>query len=70
MLLFSCKIKTKIDRNLLRPADVTLQIPCIDKFNKITKFKTRYSFDESLEHLLDYWREEAQKEKLKNLNTN
>jgi len=65
-----CKIKTKIDRNLLRPADVTLQIPCIDKFNKITKFKTRYSFDESLEHLLDYWREEAQKEKLKNLNTN
>ena len=51
-----CKIKTRTDPNLLRPADVTLQVPCVDKFTQATKFKTQYSFEESLEHLLNYWR--------------
>ena len=59
-----CKIKTRIDPNLLRPADVTLQIPCVDKFTQATGFQTKYSFEESLINLLDFWRKEAENEKL------
>ncbi len=55
-------IPCKQDPNLLRPADVTLQIPCTDKFEKATGWKPRYSFEESLESLLLYWRERVGKE--------
>ena len=50
-------IPTRLDPRLLRPADVTLQIPKVDKFVRATGWKPRYGFDESLRHLLDYWRE-------------
>jgi GDP-mannose 4,6-dehydratase len=49
-------VPTRLDPALLRPADVTLQIPSVDKFVKATGWKPRYSFDESLSHLLEYWR--------------
>jgi GDP-mannose 4,6-dehydratase len=49
-------IPTRLDPGLLRPVDVTLQIPCVDKFVKATGWSPRYSFDESLGHLLDHWR--------------
>lgn len=52
-------IPTRCDPELLRPADVTLQIPCIDKFVKETGWRPRYSLDESLEFLLSHWRNEA-----------
>ncbi len=50
-------VPTRLDPRLLRPADVTLQIPNVDKFVRVTGWRPRYGFDESLRHLLDYWRE-------------
>jgi len=60
--LSSVTINTRCDPNLLRPADVTLQIPCIDKFYKETKWEPQYSFEESVSHLLEYWRKKAEEE--------
>lgn len=57
------KIPTELDPTLLRPADVTLQIPSVEKFMKKTGWKPRYSFDESIIELLSYWREQAKKQK-------
>ena len=54
-------ITTRCDPNLLRPADVTLQIPCVDKFVRETGWQPAYSFEESLNDLLSYWRLEAAK---------
>ena len=55
-------IPKKLSPQLLRPADVTLQIPCVDKFRKATGWKPRYDFDDSLRHLLEHWRKEAAKQ--------
>ena len=49
-------IPTRLDAALLRPADVTLQIPNVERFVQATGWQPKYSFDESLAHLLDYWR--------------
>lgn len=57
------QIRTQLDPKLLRPADVTLQIPSVEKFIKKTGWKPIYSFEESITELLFYWREQAQKEK-------
>lgn len=54
-------IPTRCDGALLRPADVTLQIPCVEKFARATGWSPVYSFDESLEFLLNYWRAQAKK---------
>lgn len=56
-------IPTKIDPTLLRPADVTLQIPSVKKFIAQTKWKPTYTFEESMTELLNYWRIQAKKEK-------
>jgi GDP-mannose 4,6-dehydratase len=56
-------IPTRVDPGLLRPADVTLQIPCVTKFAKATGWKPRYEFDDSLGALLVHWRRETRKEK-------
>ena len=50
------KIKSKVDKNLLRPSDVTLQIPDSSKFIRKTKWKQMYSVDESIKFLLGIWR--------------
>lgn len=55
-------IPTRVDPSLLRPADVTLQIPCVEKFRARTGWRPRYSFDESIRFLLDHWRREAARE--------
>lgn len=52
-------IPTRLDPKLLRPSDVTLQIPAVDKFVKATGWKPKYSFEESIENILSYWRKEA-----------
>ena len=49
-------IKIEIDPDRLRPSDVTLQIPCIDKFVNETGWKPEIPFDKTLEDLLDFWR--------------
>jgi len=56
-------IPTKVDPGLLRPADVTLQIPSVEKFVKETGWKPKYSIEESMQHLLAFWRMEAAQER-------
>lgn len=55
-------ISTKLDSGLLRPSDVTLQIPCVEKFIQATGWKPKYLFEESMENLLTYWRKETIRE--------
>ena len=55
-------IPTRSAPLLLRPADVTLQIPCVDKFIKETEWEPWHPFEESLKDLLEYWRREAEHE--------
>lgn len=54
-------IPTRLDPNLLRPSDVTLQIPSVEKFVSETGWKPKYTFEESIADLLGYWREQAKK---------
>ncbi|MFA6091897.1 MAG: GDP-mannose 4,6-dehydratase [Elusimicrobiota bacterium] len=49
-------IKVEVDKNLLRPSDVTLQIPDISKFRKQTGWKPSYPFEQTLLDILEYWR--------------
>ena len=55
-------IVIEVDQNRLRPSDVTLQVPCIDKFVEATGWKPEIRFDKTLEDTLDYWREHFRKE--------
>ncbi len=55
-------IPSRVDPALLRPADVTLQIPATEKFEKATGWKPRYSFEESVGFLLDHCRREVARE--------
>ena len=47
-----------VDPKLLRPSDVTLQIPCTDKFRAVTGWKPEIPFEKTLEDMLIYWRDE------------
>jgi GDP-4-dehydro-6-deoxy-D-mannose reductase len=55
-------IISRVDPALLRPADVTLQIPSTEKFENATGWKPKFSFEESVAFLLDHWRREVAKE--------
>lgn len=62
LLSFSTKkFEIKVDPKLLRPSDVTLQIPCIDKFNAETGWKPKIPLEKTLEDLLQYWRDELKR---------
>jgi len=50
-------IYVEIDQKLLRPSDVTLQIPDISKFKRITGWEPEIDFDTTLQDTLDFWRE-------------
>jgi len=50
-------IEVVVDKSRLRPSDVTLQIPCLDKFKNATGWKPKYSFDQTLTDTLYYWRD-------------
>ena len=50
-------IKVEADPARLRPSDVTLQIPCIDRFHKATGWKPEIPFEKTLSDTLVYWRE-------------
>ena len=47
------KIKSKIDKKLLRPVDVTLQIADAKKFIRDTHWSPKISFEKSMEKLLE-----------------
>ena len=55
--LSTVSIKSCVDERLLRPADVTLQIPNVDKFTNLTGWEPKFSFEESVEHLLNHCRQ-------------
>ncbi len=49
-------IKLEQDPKLLRPYDVTLQIPDCSKFKKETGWEPKYPFEKTMQDLLDWWR--------------
>jgi len=49
-------IPSRVSANLLRPTDVTLQIPDVTKFTRQTGWRPKYSFEESVEFLLEHCR--------------
>jgi len=58
MTTFKGKIEIKQDPALIRPADVTLQIPCADKFKAATGWKPEIPYQQTLRDMLNYWRED------------
>ncbi len=51
------KIKTEIDPNRLRPIDADLQVPNTEKFTAHTGWKPEISFEQTMQDLLEYWRQ-------------
>jgi len=54
--LAKCRIEHEIDPSLLRPSDVTLQIPDISKFQDATGWEPQIPLEVTLRDLLDYHR--------------
>ncbi len=55
------KPEIKVDPELFRPSDVTLQIPCIDKFRNETGWEPVIPLEQTLEDVLNYWRFELKR---------
>lgn len=56
-----CEIKHEVDKKLLRPSDVTLQIPDTSKFKSATGWKPEIPVEKTLLDLLNYHRERIKK---------
>jgi len=56
-----CKIPSRLDKSLLRPSEVLIQIPDTTKIEKDTGWRPKYTFEESIKFLLDHVREEVSK---------
>lgn len=52
-------ITIEVDKARLRPVDVTLQIPCCDKFKEATGWEPQIPFVQTLYDLLQFWREKV-----------
>jgi len=50
-------VDIKEDKALLRPIDVTLQVPSCTMFKKLTGWEPKIPFTKTLQDTLDYWRE-------------
>jgi GDP-mannose 4,6-dehydratase len=59
--LATCPIKHVVDPVLLRPSDVTLQIPDTSKFIAATGWKPRIPFEETLGDILNFYRKRYRK---------
>jgi GDPmannose 4,6-dehydratase/GDP-4-dehydro-6-deoxy-D-mannose reductase len=53
----TCPIEHEVDQTLLRPSDVTLQIPDSSKFRQLTGWRPEIPVKQTLSDLLDYYRE-------------
>lgn len=51
------KIEVRVDPALLRPADVTNQVPSSQKFKEATGWEPEISYSQTLSDMLDFWRE-------------
>jgi GDP-D-mannose dehydratase len=68
LLAFSDRsFEIAVDPKLLRPSDVTLQIPCTDKFRAVTGWEPEIPFEKTLEDMLVYWRDELSRNSWKAL---
>ena len=56
-------IKVEVDKDRLRPIDADLQVPNTTKFREHTGWKPEYTFEQTMNDLLDYWRNEIKKGK-------
>tara|TARA_B100000900_G_scaffold302060_1_gene260612 strand:- start:9076 stop:10083 length:1008 start_codon:yes stop_codon:yes gene_type:complete len=54
-------IKIEVDSNRLRPIDADLQVPDTTKFREHTGWEPEYTFEQTMNDLLDYWRNEIKK---------
>jgi len=52
-------ITIEIDEDRLRPIDADLQVPNTEKFRNHTGWKPKYTFKETMNDLLNYWRDEV-----------
>lgn len=52
----TCHIDHVVDSALLRPSDVTLQIPDTSKFKAATGWEPRIPFEDTLKNILDFYR--------------
>ena len=55
-------IPTRVDPGLLRPSDVTLQVPDTSKFQSATGWKPQFSFQDSVSHMMEHLRAEVNNE--------
>mgnify|MGYP000477418480 FL=1 len=56
-------ITIEVDKDRLRPIDADLQVPNTEKFRNHTGWKPKYTFEETMNDLLEYWRNEISKGK-------
>lgn len=59
--LAKCEIPSRVEPRLLRPTDVTMQIPDVTKFRNETGWMPKHSFEDSVHHLLEHCRNEVKK---------
>lgn len=52
-------ITIEVDKDRLRPIDADLQVPNTEKFRNHTGWKPKYTFEETMNDLLEYWREQV-----------
>ncbi len=50
-------IDIQVEQNLLRPSDVTMQIPDCSHFKEATHWQPEIKFRDTMQSLLNYWRE-------------
>ncbi len=55
------KIKVVVDPERLRPIDADLQVPDCRKFKEHTGWEPQISYEQTMNDLLDYWRERVKK---------
>ena len=55
--VISHKLVKTLDHSRVRPTDITLQIPCSEKFRNCTGWKPKKGVQEICKDLLNYWRE-------------
>ena len=59
---FEGEIDVRVDPALLRPADVTLQIPSTEKFKAATGWRPEMPYEQTLLDMLCYWRDRVRHE--------
>ena len=56
------KIRKEIDPSLVRKIDVNLQVVDVSKFENATGWKPEYTFEQTMQDLLDFWRNKIEDE--------